>query len=144
SRIANACRRPYSLAVRLRQPVNEICVRSKRRVLAFVELLKHFAVAQAKISRQINHPHLTRQARHKINRLPMRKREENEIKIRQTLQLFRRNSETKISQSVQILMHIADGFASLLIRRDECDLNLRVHQQQAQDRKSTRLNSSHS
>ena len=130
--IANARRRPYSLAVRLRQPVNEIRLRSKRRVLAFVELLEHFAVAQAKVAREINHLHLTRQARRNLNRLPMRKWEENEIKIRQAIQVFRRNSETKISQSVQILMHIADGFASLLIRRDECDLNLRVHQQQAQ------------
>src|SRR5438067_12597974 len=48
--IADACRRPYSLAVRLRQPVNEIRLRSKRRVLAVVELLKHCAVAQAKVT----------------------------------------------------------------------------------------------
>src|SRR5205085_5832708 len=74
--IADARRRPYSLAVRLRQPVNEIRLRSKRRVLAFVELLEHLAVTQTKVAREINHLHLTRQARHKINCLPMRKREE--------------------------------------------------------------------
>ena len=85
SGIADVRRLAYRLAVRLGQAVNERALCIHRRVLAFVISLEHFAVAQAKVARQVNDLQALRQTRHNINRLPVREREKDEIQILQAL-----------------------------------------------------------
>ena len=130
--VADETRTLDLFAVDLRQTVNELALQLRRRVLAPVVLFELLSVAQPEVARQVNHLHARRQARHDLQSLPVRQREEDAINVVQPLEVLRRLLEAQFSQAVQVAMNFCNRLARMLVRRHERDLHPRVEEQYPQ------------
>src|SRR5882724_2030352 len=99
-------------------------------------LRENICIAQAKVAGKIDRFHLGRQLRGDIHRLSMWQCKKSAVYIAQTLNMFARFDKFQLSGAQQVLMKIANGFAGVLVRGDECDLSVRMLQQNAQQFRS--------
>lgn len=66
----------------------------------------------------------------------MREREEDAVETRKALEIFRRLLEAQVGQPEEVPVNFAYSLARVLVGRDECDLRLRVEEQDAQKLRS--------
>src|SRR5262249_47339653 len=86
--ISDTTRRLDCFAICLRKPISELGLSLDRAMFASVMLRKNVCIAQAEISRKIDHLHLRRQPRCNLHSLTMRQCKKCEIQIIKPAEFF--------------------------------------------------------